>query len=747
MSPNGYSLTDLVIDRVGFGVFVLDRRMNVQLWNRFMQDHSGRSAEEVIGSPIFKSFPELPRGWLTRKVESVFQLGSFAFSSWQQRPYLFRFEHDRPLTGGVDFMRQDCTFMPLMNGGEVVSVCVSISDVTHISIMHREREETMSALEYAKRTAEEATRAKSLFLANMSHEIRTPMNAIIGFSQLALKTELNRKQADYLSRIHDAGTSLLGIINDILDSSKIEAGKLSIERAEFSLDSVFDRVTTLIGHRVADKELELVFDVRDDVPETLVGDPLRLGQVLTNLIGNAVKFTTQGLILVHVACVERLGEQLTLEFSVRDTGIGMTPEQCGRLFQPFTQADGSTTRKYGGTGLGLSISKKLVELMGGAISAESTAGVGSMFRFSVRLGVGSDTGQRILPGEMRDWRVLVADDNPAARATLVTLCTRLGLRAHEAGSGHEALAAVELASQNGQPYRLVLIDWLMPGMDCIETARAIKADASSPAVVMAIAFGRDDIRSEAEEIPLDGYLSKPVHASVLLDALQELKGSSGASVQQVARKREPRLDGLRVLLVEDNTTDQQVAVELLERVGAVVDVAESGQAAIDRVRSEGIHDLVLMDIRMPDMDGVAATSAIRALQGAESLPIVAMTAHATEEERKRCLAAGIDAHIAKPIESDILYTTLARWRGTESQPYAQRSAPQRQEAASDETLRQLRDYLADDDSKAGDYFAKHRDGLRAALGVQAAALERAIDEFDFEKALDKLRSAVPRLSA
>ncbi len=541
--------------------------------------------------------------------------------------------------------------------GGLIGLLVDISD------QKRAAEE----LRIAKAKAEEATEMKSMFLANMSHEIRTPMNAIIGLSHLALKTQLTSKQRDYVGKVHNAGTSLLAIINDILDFSKIEAGKLDLETTDFRLDEVISSVTTLTAQKAHEKGIEYLAHVAPGIPEYLLGDPLRLGQILTNFVNNAVKFTERGEIRIEIELLERTGGKVQLKFSVRDTGIGMTPEQSAKLFQPFTQADMSTTRKHGGTGLGLTICRRLVELMGGRIWLESEPGVGSTFYFTVWLGVGDAKGTgKIIPERLAKLRVLVVDDNSTAREILQEPLSSIVSRVDTASSGQEALTAVRKQDVTA-PYDIVFMDWRMPGMDGLVASRHIKGDETlenQPAIVLVTAFGREEVREEAERLQLDGFLLKPVTRSTIVDTLVNLFAQAGETTMIAAEaERALPLRGARILLVEDNDINQQIAVELLEGAGAKVKVANNGREAVEILSADPQpqFEVVLMDLQMPEMDGYQATAKLRADSRFKNLPIIAMTAHATLEERQRCLAAGMNDHISKPIDPANLFETVGRF--------------------------------------------------------------------------------------
>jgi two-component system, sensor histidine kinase and response regulator len=535
-----------------------------------------------------------------------------------------------------------------------------IVDVTELT-------KIQTALSEAKAAAEDATKAKAEFLANMSHEIRTPMNAVIGLAHLCLRTDLTAKQRDYVGKIHNAGTSLLSIINDILDFSKIEAGRLDIENVTFELDSVMDNISTVVAQKIQDKGLELLFHASSDIPHVLLGDPLRLGQVLINLLGNAVKFTERGEIRLISELLERTGDKVKLRFSVKDTGIGMTKEQASRLFQAFSQADTSTSRKYGGTGLGLAISKRLVELMGGSIWVVSEPDSGSTFSFTGWFGLSEATARKVVPTRLGSLKVLVADDNAAAREVLQEHLRSIGAEIELVASGTEAIVAVSHADAD-RPFDVLLLDWRMPGIDGVETARRIRADGSlksMPAIVIVTAFGREEVRDEAELAGVNGFLIKPVNQSTLINVLAEIFAPEHMMAAREAVKTTTYdLNGLRVLLAEDNAINQQIAVELLEGVGASVDVVDNGREAVDKLLAtvgDLPYDAVLMDLQMPEMDGYQATARIRAEPRLAKLPIVAMTAHAMAEERDRCLAAGMHAHITKPIDPELLYRTLMQF--------------------------------------------------------------------------------------
>ncbi|MFL5240387.1 MAG: response regulator [Rhizomicrobium sp.] len=576
------------------------------------------------------------------------------------RVYDVTYAYKRPIDGQIVWIHSLGHLVKDADGKPTDIYGVS-QDITEFKRLEAE-------LRLAMQKAEDATRAKSAFLANMSHEIRTPMNAIIGLSHLALKTALSPKQRDYVSKVHNAGTSLLGIINDILDFSKIEADKLEIETTDFQLDEVISTVTTLTAQKAHDKGLEFLIHVSPAIPAQLRGDPLRLGQILTNFVNNAIKFTERGEIDVSIDLLECVGEKVQLKFSVRDTGIGMTREHASKLFQPFSQADMSTTRKHGGTGLGLSISRKLAELMGGRTWLESEPGVGSTFNSTVWLEVGAVASSgKTVPEKLSRLRVLVVDDNAVAREILQEHLSALASHVDTVASGKEALAAI-IEKDPIEPYDVVFMDWRMPGMDGLEASHQIQSNEAlqhKPAIVLVTAFGRDEVREEAERLQLDGFLVKPVTKSAIVDTLVNVFAiDSDETLTSDEGDRAVPLRGARILLTEDNEINQQIAVELLEGVGATVKVAYNGREAVD-ILSQGPQpppfDAVLMDLQMPEVDGYQATVKLRSDPRFAALPIIAMTAHATIEEKHRCLAAGMNDHISKPIDPSALFETVARY--------------------------------------------------------------------------------------
>ncbi|MEO5339963.1 MAG: response regulator [Magnetococcus sp. MYC-9] len=646
-----------LIDAVPLPIFFFEGAGKLVFSNNAFRGFVGMDEDPVVGVNLEDLFCERSQPQLTALVGSLLD-----------GPEKERVHEELPITTChgqqriVDIVL--LKFLRLTNDrASVIGVMVDITEQKNFTdqLLLAKRE----AEEMAER-ARNASRAKSDFLANMSHEIRTPLNAVIGLTHLCMQTQMTGQQRDYLHKVSISANALLQLLNDILDFSKIESGRLAMEDVEFMLDEVLGGVVVILSAKSQEKGLEFLLDVKGDVPSRLRGDSHRLGQILTNLAGNAVKFTEKGDITITVKVVGGMEGGVVLQFSVQDTGIGMTPAQMSGLFQEFSQGDSSTTRKYGGTGLGLAISKRLVEMMDGRISVESQPGCGSCFTFTARFKKMDDI-SAALPMSMESvggLRILVVDDHDGVRQILEESLKSLTFHPVCVESGQRAIEAV-LEADKAVPFDLVLMDWKMPGMNGLETTRQIKNRLTLkkvPLIVMVTAYGQDEIASGSEVGSLlDGFLMKPVTIRSLADSIKKAYGHVPVR-RFLGHTDGPHggLAGARLLLVEDNEINQQVSRELLEQAGMQVIMANNGQEAVDVLGKE-VVDAILMDLQMPVMDGITATHCIRKMKGHETLPVIAMTANAMAGDREKCLEAGMNDHIAKPVVPMEMYATLARW--------------------------------------------------------------------------------------
>ncbi len=591
--------------------------------------------------------------------------GSFSLSEVQRAFEIYR-TMLTPLL--VDALQGDA----LISALEKLNACLGYS-INRFSDYYHNADQ--AALRKAKEEAVAANLAKGSFLATMSHEIRTPMNGVIAAAELSLAEDLPDKAVRYLEIIHTSAYSLLGIINDILDFSKIEAKKLELEARPFMLDEILDRVVDAFYSKVVEKGIELLADIDPKIPAVLIGDSLRLQQILTNLVSNAIKFTDNGgVILIRI---RRSETTEFLRFTVKDTGTGIAPEQLPRLFEPFSQVDDSTTRKYEGTGLGLAICKQLVSLMGGTIWAESTLGKGSTFSFTARFtpseGMAPPTFKP--PSSLEKIRMLVVDDCKDSLMIMKQMLDSFGFPVKTVDSAEKALHILQTDTAGKPSVDLILMDWKMPGMDGLTAARRIRRDLKRDTVILLMtAFEEPGVREEAEKAGINGFLAKPIYPSELFNAVMNAFGETAVK-SEIARHRfttresiyRERLRGCRVLLVEDNPTNREIATAVLQTAGIQVATATNGREALSAaIDGNGDFDAILMDIQMPEMDGLEATRAIRGSPDVQQVPIIAMTAHAMKGDEEKCLAAGMDGYVSKPINQDRLFHTL--WRNIKRLP-------------------------------------------------------------------------------
>jgi two-component system sensor histidine kinase/response regulator len=633
--------TRLIIDSSAEGILQLDESGRIALINPAACRMLGYAPAELLGRNVHRSIhcpPDAPASDTPCSLGLAMRAGQ----ALREDAETFWRADGHPLSVAV-------AIHPMLKGAAVIGTVMSFSDNT-------QRQATEKAREAARMAAELLARTKSEFLANMSHEIRTPINAVLGFAYLCLKLDLQPRERDYLTKIHSASESLLGIVNDILDVSKMEAGKLEMESVPFSLDDVLHRVSSLFALKARAKGVELVIASVPGVPEHLLGDPLRLGQVLINLMSNALKFTERGEIRLIVELVNATADAVNLRFEVRDTGLGMTPEQRAGLFTAFAQADSSTTRKYGGTGLGLAISKQLVEHMQGVIEVESAPGVGSRFRFTARFDI--TTGMAVpnpAHSSLTGRRVLVVEDNDVMRTLLIRITKTFGCQVAGVASGEAALSRLQAAEH----FDLILLDWNLPGQDGLATAHGIRI-AGHPTPIILITGGEAELaRHQSAEGDIQAFLAKPVTRSTLHDTMvSALGGHAVLPLMSATQGIKPDLSGVRILLVDDNDFNRQVGRELVGLTGATVDTADDGAQAVTAAINGG-YDLVLMDLQMPVMDGYTAARILRELW--QDLPILALTAHAMSEETERVLAAGMNDILTKPVLPDTLYAMLMRW--------------------------------------------------------------------------------------
>ncbi|QFU23054.1 response regulator [Shewanella eurypsychrophilus] len=723
-------------------VIRMDHNGNVLAWNKHAESTYGWSESEALGEPItrficFESHDDDE----CSEFSDFLKTGNGVFNN-------NRIETTAMRKDGESFV-VEVAMTSLKQSGKIIFNSFS-RDITQRKLA----EENLSA---ARQEAVAANNSKSEFLANMSHEIRTPMNAILGMSHLALQSQLEPKQRHYIDKVHNSAENLLGIINDILDFSKIEAGKLDLENCDFRLEHVFDNTSNLIGINAEEKGLELLFAIDIDLPTELIGDRLRLNQILLNLGNNAVKFTETGEIVIGVKEFSRTSGEVELHFWVQDSGMGMSNELQSKLFQSFSQADSSTTRKYGGTGLGLAISKQLVEMMNGRIWVDSEEGKGSTFHFTARFGLQQKKAisRAFHYDELKGLRVLVVDDNACASNVLVCMVEGFGLMAESVSDGVKAIERIREADKSDNPFELILMDWKMPQMSGIDVVQKLQQEyfSNTPTIIMVTAYSRDEVLKGIEQlkINLQSILTKPVSPSTLLEAMGDALGKhvevSTSSLKRTTSSLDSMrlLSGAKILLVEDNDINQELAMELLQQCDIEVVVADNGRKALAILAQEPNFDGVLMDCQMPVMDGYEATRAIRQMQQFERLPILAMTANAMVGDREKVIAAGMNDHISKPLNVELMYETMARWfKPNQSSNFTVEGI----EGTPSITLQleQLSHSLIDYDTEADDLIEKLKSSPELAEYLEF--FERMTEhmiQYDFDSALLELNKIIEQV--
>ena len=660
-------LQDAILENAGYAIFANRPDGVITLFNPAAEAMLGYSAEELVNKKTMQL--------MFVKEEINAELARLAehedTESRSNKTIKQEVNYEKEWT----FVRKDgSTFPVLLKSNTLYDKAHKVSGYIGIARDLTLEKQQQAELVKAKAVAEEASKAKGEFLANMSHEIRTPMNAVLGMLNLLKYTDMTARQTDYVVKASGAAEALLGIINDILDFSKIEAGKLLLDNRPFSIDEILKDIAVILTMNISEKNVEILFNIDPAVPKMVLGDSLRIKQILINLAGNAVKFTEEGEVMLSVFVQHARNNRLVLGFKVSDTGIGMSPAQQQRVFESFTQAEAATTRRFGGTGLGLVICQRLIRMMGGELEVEREADKGSTFSFSLMVDAVDEQVQRAsvrrnLPAEYQNLRLLVMDDNANARQIIAGICENLGWEVEEAENGSIGLERIKQSIVDAKPYDIAFIDWMMPGLDGWQTVQAIRelfTDNSPPRLIMVTGHAKElfEQRVDTLNVALDGFLMKPVTASDIYNTIIDVLADKTPGIARAAiesKKSDAGLTGMRILLVEDNITNQQVARELLAIEGAEIEVADNGQIALDHIRQAVIpFDAVLMDIQMPVMDGYTATKEIRETLKLRYLPIVAMTANAMPADREACLAAGMNDHIGKPFDLAELVATLQK---------------------------------------------------------------------------------------